>query len=523
MKKFAVIAAAAAVSLALSGCGEKDTAKNSIGEFKGYPMDTDETLTYWAPMGGDLATIYPNTGETPFAKELEKRTGIHVEYIHPAAGQEEQSLSLLVASDELPDIVHYNWYNYQGGPQKSIDNEIILRLNDRMEEHAPNLTKYLSENPDFDKMVKTDKGDYYVFPFIRSDARLLKSTGPMMRVDWLKELGLEEPKTVDDLENALREFKNKKGADAAFSFKNYHTDFALQVLGATTSFYVDNGKVQYGPLEQNYKHACERLHRWFKEGLLDPNFVSVDAKILDANVLNGRTGLTIASGGGDLGRWVESKKGEKFEMQGIANPEVTDAVETPYNYYVSNYPGGGSCAISATSSNPELAMRLLDYGYSDEGYMLYNFGIEGVSYTMENGKPTYTDVIFNNPDGLTMTQAMSSYFRSSTEGPFVQSKDYLDQYYFRPQQQASLDNWLKQYDDVKDMQYPPITLTAEEADEYASIMTEVEKYANEARNAFIQGTRDISEFDEVCKVLKELKIERAIEIKQAALDRYLAR
>ena len=55
--------------------------------------------------------------------------------------------------------------------------------------------------------------------------------------------------------------------------------------------------------------------------------------------------------------------------------------------------------------------RLLDYAYSDEGHMFYNFGTEGVSYTMVDDYPTYTEEVTSNPDGLSMQDAMSKYCR----------------------------------------------------------------------------------------------------------------
>ena len=79
-----------------------------------------------------------------------------------------------------------------------------------------------------------------------------------------------------------------------------------------------------------------------------------------------------------------------------------------------------------------------DFGYTDEGHMLNNFGIEGVSYTMENGEPVYTDEIMKNPEGLTMGQAMGKYMRSSYGGPFVQDERYLEQYYTCTEQKMPL-------------------------------------------------------------------------------------
>ena len=74
------------------------------------------------------------------------------------------------------------------------------------------------------------------------------------------------------------------------------------------------------------------------------------------------------------------------------------------------------------------AAKFLDYGYSEEGHMLYNFGIEGVSYEMVDGYPKYTELITNNPDNLTMQHAMGRYMASAYGGPFIQDKRYYEQY-----------------------------------------------------------------------------------------------
>ena len=110
------------------------------------------------------------------------------------------------------------------------------------------------------------------------------SVGTLIRSDWLKELGLEEPKTVADTENILRAFKEKKGATAPLSYVPGKRDTFLGNFGTSTGCYLEDGKVVYGPLTENYKTAVETLKRWYDEGLLDPNFVSVDDTVLSANV-----------------------------------------------------------------------------------------------------------------------------------------------------------------------------------------------------------------------------------------------
>lgn len=519
-----VSAIACAGLLVLSGCGKKtDSVVSGNLDFTGYPIKTEEKLTYWVKQNTALSTYIDNIGKSNFAQKLKEKTGVEIEYIHPAAGQEATSLSLLVASGQMPDMVEFQWTTYNnGGAAKSLKEKIILPLNELIEKNAPNLKKYLSENPDVDKMVKTAKGQYYVFPFIRGDKRLLVSTGTMIRKDWLDELGMDMPKSIDDLEIVLKAFKEKKGADKPLCFTPYSMDIFFGNFSAAGAFYLDGDRVAYGPLSSNYESAIRTMHKWYDEGLLDPNFVSVDNAALDTNVLSGKTGVTVASGGGNLGTWLDNKAktGEKFDMQGMPFTSLKSGEKNTYYNIDSKYPGSCSVAITSSCKNPSLAARYLDYGYSEEGSILYNYGTEGESFEIKDGEYIYNDNIYNNPDGMTVSQAMGYYFKSSVGGPFVQQRGYIDQYYFRPQQQKTLDAWISEYDDVQPNVLPPIAMTEEESTEYASIMNEVKKYVSVSRTGFINGTVSLDKYDEFKQELKNLKIDRAIEIQQAAYDRY---
>jgi len=519
-----LVAIVCAIGLLLAGCGAKEE-KVSMGDFdfESYPMETTETLTYWCDIPSAVSTVYNNIGETEFAKELEKKTGVKVEYMHPAAGQETSSLNLMIASDELPDMVEANWLGHGGGAASSIEEGIILPLNDLIDQHAPNLKKFLQENPEIDKMVKTDDGTYYAFPFIRNDERLLISQGTLIRNDWLEELGLEMPETIDELEAVLVAFKEKKGATAPLSYRANKRNQFLGNFSTSSSFYLSEGKVVYGPLTENYKFAVETLKRWYDMGLLDPNFVSVDDATLTSNVLNGKTGVTANTGGGGLGTWLDSMKGSDWSMTGMPFTKISADKEVEYFPVDNAYPGYGSVAITTACKNPALAVRFLDYAYSEEGNILFNFGTENVSFEKTDDGYVFTDLIFNNPDGLTMAQAMANYFKSSTDGPFIQSVDYINQFYYRPQQQQALDAWTTNMSAVRENNLPPTSLTEDEASEYAEIMAEINKYESKMFTAFIMGTSSMDDYDDYLKNIEKMGIDRAIEIKEASLARYNAR
>lgn len=153
--------------------------------------------------------------------------------------------------------------------------------------------------------------------------------------------------------------------------------------------------------------------------------------------------------------------------------------------------------------------------------MLFNFGEEGKSYTMENGEPVYTDWILHNPDGWPVAQAMSAYIRGNNNGPFVQDLRYLGQYYTMDSQKASVETWGATNADAHML--PPITPTSDESKEVSSIMNEITTYRDEMALKFILGTESLDKFDEYVKNVENMGLNRALEIENAALDRYNSR
>lgn len=522
--KIALSMAAILGAAALCSCSKGTDGGSLKGvDLSNYPINTDKTLTYWMDLPSNISSTCTNFGDTELAKELEKRTGIKVKYVHPSSGQGSEAFSLMVASNDMSDIIQYDWAKALGGPTITINDKVIIKLDDLIDNYAPNLKKYLSENEDVNKLVLTDEGNYYVFPFIRGDKELLTSCGPVIRRDWLQKLNLPIPETTDEVETTLRAFKNDLGIKAPLTMLNYQTNYLLNICQATSTFYVEGDKVFFGPSQPEYKAALARLNKWYKEGLLDNNYVSTDSTLLDSNMLNGESGMTYASGGGGVGKWIEtmSAKGENFDILGI--PYITDKKgnSPKFDAAGSTYSSYGSVAITTSCKYPELAAKLLDYGYSEDGHMLFNFGIEGKSYEMKDGYPTYTDEIMNNSEGLTVTQSMGKYLLAANTGPFVQDKRYIEQYYAKPQQKESLTNWSKHLETSESSTLPTLTYTADESTEYANIMTEVEKFVNENTAQYISGIKSLDSFDSSFENgLASLKIDRALEIVQAAYDRY---
>ncbi len=509
-----------------SGCGDRGVnqqqgSKVILNGDEIYPVQSEDTLTYWMSLNPMLTTDYTNFAETPLGMELEKRTGVKITYMHPQAGQANEQFNIMLAGDELTDMVQYGWNGYAGGPDKAIEEGYILKLNDILKEYAPSLWAYLGDNPDIDKKVKTDGGNYYTIPFVRGEDWLTTYQGLILRKDWLDKAGKEVPTTLDELEDALTIFKDEYASGAPLMLMPAQRNYIMYAHNIGEGFYLDGGDVKYGPTQPEYKDVLTRMKKWFDTGILDNNMVSMDSKYMSSKLLNSEAGAYYGAVVGGIGINLDAKPDSVPEFDLVATPQVTlNATQKPeFGTKEDNVHLGVGIAIASKCKNVELAARFLDYGFTDEGYMLYNFGIEGVSYNMENGEPILSELLTNNPDGLSVTNVAPRYLRASYSGPFVQDERYVEQSLAHPKQQ--LDAYQKWSNtNMGEHILPPITLLAGEMDEDATIMANVKTYVDEMFVAFVTGREPIENFDKYIAQVENFGIGKSIQMRQSALERY---
>jgi len=481
--------------------------------------DGTPTITYWAEFSGQAKFGVKTLAELPAYKNLMEETGVNIEYTHPVAGQVDEQLNLMIASGELPDIIEYPFYEYPGGPQKAVQDGCIITLNDVFKKYAPNMTAYLNENPEVAKMIRLDSGEYYTFPAIYDDESLLVFTGPIIRQDYLDKVGMERPETIEEWYNVLKAFRDELKISSPLSL-SYANDYAfLQAFGVIRNLYVVDGKVKYGVVEPEFKKAVTELSKWYAEGLIDKNIATLDSKTVTYNMLNGLSGAAVGNTGGGIGSWMASMKDTpEFNVVATKYPVLNKGDMPMYGQRINSYSPLGSAAITTACKNVEAAARVLDYGYSEEGRMLFNFGIEGESYNLIDGYPKYSGLVTNNPNGTSLSQMVSYYTCPHGVGPFLRDGRYYEQIAGLPQQTESIQMW-KQTDAKKHM-LPPITLTTEESAQVAKIKSDLDTYIDAAYLKIITGVDSISEYDDFIAGVKALGVERYIDIYQEAYDRY---
>jgi len=529
----------------LAGCGSGNTqtttteattsketaatteASTAAAEGITYPIENAGSFTYGMRLASAWKDRYDSYDKLHFVLELERLTGYDLQMVHV---EDSQAMNLLLASGDLPDAIDYNFKQfYPGAEAKGIKDGLIFPMSEEfVKEHAPDYWKMLSENPDVLKQVKTPEGDIYGFCFILGDELLKTGQGLIIRDDWCEELGIDLPETAEEYYQMLKAFKEEKGVtiplcvsfdDIKGMLRNGYITSPFNLV--TMDPYLDNNQVTIGYAQPEFKDTLEWLNKLYDEKLLDPNFATIDRDTIAANMLTGEAGAAQGAAGSILGTWLTTNSEiEGYSLAGIRGLVANKGDKPMYGHYNTDVVGGVT-VITSTAKDPASVARYFNYGYTEAGNILYNFGTEGVSFEMNNGERVFTDLILNNPDGLTIKQALSEYQLAHENGPFVQDKNYLLQYYSWDEQKTALEQWSDT--NARDYKLPGVTIKYEDTGEYSSLLSEIETYRDEMIIKFIRGEESLDNFDKYLSTLETMGISRVQEIIQNAVDEYNSR
>ncbi len=504
------------------------TESDPVDEAVTYPLDTDETLSI-AMMYYDFKTTPDSMDitQTPYFEEYQKRTGVKLEVI---TYETEDAYNLTLAGDEMPDIIMWAPV-LTSSDQQMIDDGMISPLTwDEINEWAPNYAAVLEQYPNARKELTMADGSILGFANITGSEKMMATNGLIVRGDWLDDLGLDAPTTPDEFLDMLRAFKTEKGAEyplavssSRFSLLFGYGFFSSPYELVTSNAYVDaDGKYHLGWAEPEQKQVFEFFHTMYEEGLINPDFLTLDQASVDGMLYDGRTGVVLHSVIGGLGTYVPNmeKENPDAELRGISSllrPNGEKAYYGATELAVASFKG----LITTDCENKELAMKFLDWNYSEEGQLFQQFGIEGVSYEMVDGAPVYTELVTNNPDGLTSGQMMNQYSRGGSFWPYVSRLEYFEQVTAMPEQRGAVEAW--DANDRYDYMVPTIVIPEDLLDEYNRIVSETNTHYAEMRTKFITGEESLDNFDAYIAKLKELGLDRRIEIAQIALDEFNAR
>lgn len=531
MKKFAAMLLVAL--MLVSALASTVSAKNAVARVNdaeaviAYPVDTDETLTIWRYVDGDIAKAgYTTYNEAPGFLAWQEQTGIKAVVEESA---DKTALLLRMASDTLPDIILSNKNDYQGGPEKLLSDMMILDLTDMLPEYAPAYNALINSDEvlnncvtsivDGEKRVLAFAGNFYP-----QDSPYRNYAGMMIRADLQEQLGMDAIETADDFYTFLSRCKNELGIETPLMSQNTMNEYLWKEglitnafgLISGTGYHVD-GKYHYGAFEPEYKDVLTYLNKLYNEGLFDPNFASTDNDTAIAAMTSGKS-AAIACMVSRFQVVLSATEIEGFDLTAI-QPLTANKGEVAEYGYISPAGGGNSfwTFVTADSKNPELAMQFLDYPFTEAGLLLADFGTEGVSFEYnEEGKPAYTDLIKHNPDGVALDPMLRAY--GLLNWPTIHLREMSENRFPYEQQTAGVAIWAKSNADAHKIYASAIPEDLQ--NEAAMLETDLTTYVAEMTANFISGVEPLDNFDAYIDNLKSIGSDRYVEIMQMAIDPY---
>ena len=321
-------------------------------------------------------------GEYDLADNLTMQTtleeaGLKFDFTSVMGADLAEKRNLLLASGDYPEIfmksgfsmTDLNKYGSQG---------LFLPLEDLIREHAPNLTKVLDERDAWKYLTSAD-GHIYSLPEIGRQEGAV--TTYWINKRWMDNLGLEEPKNLDELYNVLKAFKEQDAngnGDTDDEIPFTATDvvkpdlllpyFDINYDYGTKPAVIDD-QLTYVPTSDVFKSYIEFLTKLYQEGIMDKNSFTQKHEQQGA----------IGQAGDVLGSFFDAGA---FLTVGRDNDDDYIAL-TPFTK--GTYPLGtaitpGTLVLTDACHNPETIISFFDQFYSEEGGIEAIMGIEGKTW-----------------------------------------------------------------------------------------------------------------------------------------------
>ncbi|MCU6709049.1 extracellular solute-binding protein [Paenibacillus sp. J5C_2022] len=540
-KRMALALAAAVTAASITGCSgsnsnstpavnnqaaKQETAASNLNE-TGFPIVKEPiTLRFFT---GKSPTNGNKFEDTLVWSEYADMSNVNVQFeLIPFENLTNQR-NLVLASGEYPDAFYSARVSsnelYKYGKQG-----VFVPLNDMLEQYAPNISALLEKYPDIKRGLTMPDGNIYSLPTIYDPEFLSMLIGMpfWVKQEWLEQLNMEEPATVDELYAYLKAVKNtdlnNNGKQDEVPLSAWNLNEIIDMLKGSWGLgtrglghkMVDvdpkTNELRFTKTTNEYKELLQYMNKLYAEGLIDQEIFTIKQTSLNAKGQAGLLGSVISPNPAA----VMGQKGYigLGSLEGPHGDKLFSHVKVPLVWV-------GAFAITSANKHPEATLRWIDYFYGEEGSKFYFLGKKDMTYTESaDGTIQYVDEIINNPQGLTQDQASVKYFTwmGGSYPSFATQHNFMGS--------EALPEALEAADKVKDVAVQEIwsnfSYTEEESTFMSSTGKDMSDFITEAEAKFINGSLSFDEWDNYVKTLDKMGKDQYMQIYQAAYDRYKA-
>lgn len=392
----ALVSATALAATALAGCGktseentqttsEENTQTTAVGEAEGTAKEDlpfskyAETVT--VHLGGSMnpnakildGMSYEDNAYTRFLKD---DLNIEVVYDWIASSSDyDEKMNLCIGSGTIPEMMNVNATQYRA----LLKYDMIQPLDQYFEDYASDKLKGFVESggEELKKCITNDKGEMMAIP---APSMMVGEMNEMwIRQDWLDNLGLEVPRTWDEMAAVAEAFVTQdpdgNGEDDTIGILGPGNSNHINAIGAN-QFGLDplfcsfqsypqywlqdeDGTVKYGSIQPETRVALEKIQKLYTDKLIDPEML-VRNNCQEA-VLSGKVGIF-------FGPWWSGYTVGEATLAGEADWRAYFTPLSEDGKYYTHMPDPTSkyVVVSKSCKNPEAAFKIISYLVANE-------------------------------------------------------------------------------------------------------------------------------------------------------------
>ncbi|WP_281890514.1 extracellular solute-binding protein [Paenibacillus sp. YYML68] len=379
-KKSAVVALSAGLVMTqlLAGCGNSNPNGSATPEDASVSTPTEismQTLIWGTP---------PSVEQSPFYKELQQRTNVKLNIEFITSPSFTDKINLALASNNLADITVVKNFT---------DANIVNAINQGA---FTDLTPYLADMKKYPNLALIPKkiwedskvnGKVYGIP----NATGLISESLLIRKDWLKELNLKTPETMDELTEVMKAFKANKPNIAApmATYGTYPMSIGMYAHGTLNPEVNGQGVQLIKQLTPYFRDYLQYARNLYQEKLIPAEYSVLKAGQEVEMFQQGKAGILQRP---IHGAWKIEKELKKTDPKGevMVLPPLKGTKDYA-QYARDSFFGAFMIPASVDKNKVEKILAYLEQSASKEINDLRQFGIEGVHHKVENGKKVVTD------------------------------------------------------------------------------------------------------------------------------------
>jgi len=337
----------------------------------------------------------------PVAKILQDKTGYEVQYDKLPVEKPQDKLNLIMASGEKYDLIKTNGITLENKSKffEFAKKKAIIEMGSLIDKYGKNIKNSISQQS-FDDFKVDDKT--YFIPTKKTTVNKEGSVGSslMIRTDWLEKVGMQKPKTPEELTAVLKAFKEKDpGGNGSNNIPLTMSGDATGINGVLGAFGVPNswndvnGKLVPQVLDQGFKDYIGFMNNLYTSGILDKDFPVNTTTTAREKFASGKSGALQISWN-DVPTILDALKKNVPD----ARVEYLEPLVGKSGVQVFNAATGYDTLafIPAVSENAEHVIKWIDAKLEPETYKLSVLGEEGKHYTVKDGNYYPISPIFFN-------------------------------------------------------------------------------------------------------------------------------